>query len=82
MPWIETIDDEDADSQLRELYRSVRDPKTGQLDQIMSIHSLHTEGLRAHFELYRTVMKGSPSLPKVDREMIALVVSRLNACHY
>jgi alkylhydroperoxidase family enzyme len=48
----------------------------------MSVHSLHPAGLRAHFQLYRTVMRGTRGLPAVDREMVALVVSRLNQCLY
>ena len=48
----------------------------------MAIHGLHPAGLRAHFELYRAVMAGTRGLRKVDREMIALVVSQANACHY
>ncbi len=48
----------------------------------MQVHSLHPAGLRAHFELYRAVMRGTPTLPAVDRELIALVVSQRNGCHY
>ena len=32
--------------------------------------------------LYTSAMTGTPGLPKLEREMIALVVSRLNGCHY
>ena len=86
MAWIHRVSDdeippEDPD-RLRELYDRARDPATGQLDHILQIHSLHPDGLAAHFELYRTVMAGTKSLRKVDREMIALHVSRLNECHY
>ena len=55
---------------------------TSQVDNILKIHSLHPEGLAGHMELYSAVMKGSPTLRKVDREMIAVVVSTLNQCHY
>ena len=82
MPWIRTIDPSNAEGTLLELYHAVADPSTGALDHIMSVHSLHPAGLSAHYELYRAVMTGTRSLRKVDREMIALVVSRANACHY
>lgn len=82
MAWIDTIPTEDAPEELRELYRRVTDPGTGQLDHIMQIHSLHPAGLRAHFELYRAVMQATPGLSVAEREMIALVVSRANGCHY
>ena len=82
MAWIDTIPPEDACEELRELYRRVTDPGTGQLDHIMQIHSLHPAGLRAHFELYRAVMKATHSLSASERELIALVVSIDNECHY
>ncbi len=82
MAWIRTIDETDADGQLAEHYGRMVDPSTGRVDNVLKIHSLHTAGLAAHFALYRAVMKGTKVLPRVDREMIAVVVSRLNGCHY
>jgi uncharacterized peroxidase-related enzyme len=80
--WIKVVDDKGADGQLAETYAGMVDPAYGRVDNIMQIHSLHPEGMQAHWELYREVMTGTPTLPKVDREMVALVVSRLNDCHY
>jgi len=80
--WIETVAAESASDVVAELYAAVLDPTSGQLDHIMQVHSLHPEGLRAHFELYRAVMRGSRGLRTADREMIALVVSTINQCHY
>lgn len=82
MTWIRTIGEGEAEGELGVLYERVRDPQNGQLDHIMQVHSLHPAGLRAHFELYRAVMRGTRELRTVDREMIALVVSSLNGCHY
>jgi alkylhydroperoxidase family enzyme len=82
MAWIQTTPKHKAQGALAELYGAVCDPNTGALDNIMAIHSLHPAGLEAHFALYRAVMKGSPSLRKVERELIALVVSHANGCHY
>jgi alkylhydroperoxidase family enzyme len=48
----------------------------------MRVHALHPAGLAAHFELYRAVMRPTETLPKVERELIAFVVSRENGCHY
>lgn len=84
MAWIETLDEplpEDR-RELAELYERARDPETGAVDHIMSVHSLHPAGLAAHLALYQAVMRGTRTLPKVDRELIALVVSGLNGCHY
>jgi len=38
--------------------------------------------MAAHLQLYETVMRGTAGLRKVDRELVALVVSARNACHY
>lgn len=82
MAWIEIVDEPDAEGRLRELYTRMVDPASGRVDTILRIHSLHPEGLRTHYELYREVMSGTKTLRKVDREMIALVVSVINECHY
>jgi alkylhydroperoxidase family enzyme len=82
MSWIRTITRPDPDSELGRLYALVVDPLTGQLDNIMRVHSLHPAGLSAHFGLYRAVMRSSPGLRKVERELIALVVSHENGCRY
>ena len=68
--------------ELASLYAEVFDPGGGRVDNIMKVHSLHAAGLAAHFELYRAVMAGTRTLRKVDREIVALVVSQLNGCHY
>ncbi len=82
MTWIKTIATGDAGFDLRQLYEAAADPETGELDNIMRVHSLHPEGLRTHLELYAAVMRGTKSLRKVERELVALVVSQVNECHY
>ena len=79
MAWIDTTGD---DPELAPLLDRVRDPRTGAVDHIMRIHARHPAGLAAHYELYRAVMRGTASLRTVDRELIALVVSGVNGCHY
>lgn len=82
MAWIETIREDEWDGELGELYPSVADRKAGRVDNIMQIHSLNPASLAAHDALYRSAMAGTATLRKVERELIALVVSRLNECHY
>ena len=82
MAWIPTLGHDEADGELAALYESMLDPVSKKVDHILEIHSLHPRGLRAHFELYRAVMASSPGLRKTDREMIAVVVSVINHCHY
>ena len=47
-----------------------------------SVHSLNPRGLAAHQGLYASAMAGTATLRKVERELIALVVSLENHCHY
>ncbi len=82
MAWIHTIHEDDAAGELKKLYESVVDPSTGRVDNVMKIHSLHPEGLNAHLAVYRAAMNGTATLPRADREMIAVVVSKINDCHY
>ncbi|TDJ68788.1 MAG: hypothetical protein E2O39_12675 [Planctomycetota bacterium] len=76
------LGDGEGDEGLGALFDSARDPATGTLDEIMRVHSLHPAGLEAHLGLYGAVMRGTRSLRKVERELIAFVVSGLNACRY
>jgi alkylhydroperoxidase family enzyme len=82
MPWIETLHEDDWDGDLASLKDEVIDPSSGRVDWIMRIHSLDAGSLDAHKVVYRQAMKGTATLRKVDREMIALVVSGVNRCHY
>ena len=81
--WIPIGDDREwVDPALAALRPEVVDPAYGRVDNIMSVHWLDPGSLDAHLRLYRQAMKGTKSLRKVDREMIALTVSSINECHY
>jgi len=80
--WIDVVNPKDATSPLRELYDQVADRETRQVDHILQVHSLHPNGLQGHFQLYASAMRSTRGLPKVDRELIAFVVSDINECHY
>lgn len=81
MAWIKVIREEEAGGELRQLYDRMIEPWGG-VDNILKIHSLNPPSLRAHFELYKTLMRSSSGLSGVQREMIAVVVSTANRCHY
>jgi len=82
MAWIETTPESTAHGELAELYRLHADPRTGEVDNILRVHGLHAEGLAGHVALYRAVMHGRSALAPADRELIAVVVSGRNGCHY
>ena len=87
MAWIrdvqpEEVEDPEEREELQALYDQTRDAVSGRTDNILSVHSLHPKGMAAHWTLYRAVMAGTRTLRGADREMVALLVSRLNECHY
>ena len=81
MAWIEMIDEEDATGRLKTLYDKYTEPWGG-VDNILKIHSLSPRSMKAHFDLYAQLMRGRSELSKAQREMIAVVVSAINQCHY
>ena len=82
MSWIQTVPDDQWDGDLEPLHGRVVDRDLGRVDHIMAIHSLNPGALAAHEGLYRSAMSGTGSLRKVERELIAYVVSFENHCHY
>jgi alkylhydroperoxidase family enzyme len=82
MPWIDTPHEDDWDRSFDELKPQVTDRTYRRVDWIMRIHALDAGSMNAHNVLYQQAMKGTKSLRKVEREMIALVVSKRNDCFY
>ena len=56
--------------------------RAGKVFNIVKAMSLNPETLRASMELYRAVMFGRSELSRAQRELLAVVVSRANDCHY
>lgn len=82
MAWIDTIREDEWEGLLAELYGDVVDRASDRVDNILQIHSLNPRGLAAHNALYTSAMAGTVTLRKVERELIALIVSDYNDCHY
>lgn len=81
MAWIEVIKENGATGRLKELYERYKEP-SGVVDNILKIHSLNVKSLKAHYDLYAHLMRGKSDLSRIQREMIAVVVSSVNRCHY
>ena len=75
------IPEAEAEGELKEMYDQNVEPWGG-VDNILKIHSLSPESLKAHILLYKTVMYGKSPVRRPDREMIAVAVSAVNGCHY
>ena len=82
MAWIEAPHEDDWEDEFGSLREEVTDPGFGRVDWIMRIHALDAGSMNAHQVLYRQAMRSTATLRKVEREMIAVVVSRANDCHY
>lgn len=51
-------------------------------DNILRIHGVHSRVMRHHYELYVELMRGPGPLTRIQREMLAVVISAANQCHY
>ncbi len=51
-------------------------------DNIILVHGIHSRVMRQHYDLYVELMRGRGPLTRTQREMFAVVVSAMNACHY
>ena len=58
------------------------DDRVADDDNILRIHGVHSRTTPLHYALYRELMYGPGPLSRIQREMIAVRVSALNACRY
>jgi alkylhydroperoxidase family enzyme len=79
--WIRTVNPQDARGPLREIYdAAVR--RAGRVFGILRVQSANPDALTSSLELYKTLMHGPSPLSRREREMLAVVVSGANRCHY
>ena len=81
MAWIRVIHEEEATGDLKAHYERIKKSR-GKVANIMKIHSLRPEAMKAHLDLYLTIMFGKPGLSRQQRELLATVVSSINGCEY
>lgn len=82
MSWIKTIPPAEASGRLQKTYDRLAGPG-GQIDNILTIHSLRPHTLEGHMGLYKAVLHHSGNgLPKAFLETLGVWVSLLNACDY
>jgi alkylhydroperoxidase family enzyme len=81
MAFIDYIKYDDASDALKELYRRFGgEDKTPA--NIVRIAGPNPKAMEAHIDFYRSLMVNKSPLSRAQREMIAVVVSALNNCHY
>jgi len=79
--WVETIEIAKAAGKLKEIYEEEK-LQAGAVANILQVHSLAPDVLRAHLGIYKAAMHASGELSRARREMIAVAVSQANGCHY
>jgi len=81
MPHIHQVSDEEAAGAVkRELDNAVK--RAGRVWNIVRIMTPNAEVLRTSMSMYSALMHGESPLSRAQREMLAVVVSRANACVY
>jgi len=63
-------------------YFDICQEKLGLVPNVLSAYAFHTEKLNAFTALYNELMLAESGLTKLEREMIAVVVSAINRCWY
>ncbi|MCS7234984.1 MAG: peroxidase-related enzyme [Armatimonadota bacterium] len=81
LAWIRVAEEAEVPEQIRELARPAVD-RLGILPHVFRVFSLRPEHCVRWWQYYDYLMRGPSNLTKVQREMIAVVVSSLNRCHY
>lgn len=81
MAYIRVIDEDEAEGPLAAEYRAAR-ARAGKVFNVVKIQSLRPAALRRCIALYKQVMFGDSGLSRAEREMLAVVTSKANDCHY
>lgn len=76
------LPDDDALDEDMQTYFRVCEEKLGFVPNVLRTYSYNQEKLRTFSRLYNALMLGDSPLSKLEREMIAVVVSSANRCFY
>lgn len=81
MSWIRTVPNEQATGLLAQIYDETS-AKFGKVINLVRIQSLRPETMAMGRQLYRHLMDGPGGLTRLQRVLIATVVSKVNGCVY
>ena len=81
MPHLRLIDVSEATGALRQEYDAAI-ARAGKVFNIVKAMSLRPGVLQRSMELYKAIMFGPSELSRQQRELLAVVTSRANDCHY
>lgn len=66
MSWVTTIDEAAATGRLQEIYGELKRER-GKVANIMKVHSLNPQAMKAHMDLYMTLILGKSGLSHQKR---------------
>ena len=81
MPHLRLIDEDEATGELKGEYDAAFG-RAGKVFNIVKSMSLNPRVLAASMGLYKAIMFGPSELSRAERELLAVVVSCANDCHY
>jgi len=79
--WIKTMQEGEASGYVKGLYEGFRKQR-GWVPNILKSTSIRADATRGWVSFFNTLMYGDSGLSRSQREMIAVVVSAANQCHY
>ncbi len=79
--WLHLPAEDEVPDDVRELWAKPLE-KLGFVPNVLRAYSIRPRHLRLWNEFYDELMRGESGLTKAQREMIAVVVSATNRCHY
>jgi hypothetical protein len=81
--WIRAEAPPEQADQLRAIYRRLGAPESGHgFDHVLKIHAPMPPTIEQHLAFYRGIMRDPGPLPRAEREIIGVVISARNECHY
>jgi alkylhydroperoxidase family enzyme len=81
VPHVRLIDEDEATGELQRQYEAAIG-RAGKVFNIVKAMSLNPRVLGASMGLYQAIMFGPSELTRAERELLAVVVSCENDCHY
>jgi len=81
MAWVRIVPEDEAGGPLKEAYARIR-ARRGKVAEVVAVSGAMPEVMERGIDYYVALMFGPHKLPRAQREMLAVEVSRANACDY
>ncbi len=81
MAWIRMVSDDEASGPIKRTFDECL-ARAGKIWNIIRLTSIRPQATQASLGIYTAVMFCPSELSRSEREMLAVVVSKENACHY